>query len=91
MYLLEARPHVVGERGVRADHDLDGGRESMAARRVDLPLEDGRHQFADGRALRGRVGDHLGNYRAKPLVQGSKRRIVQLANLDTPAKKTGCG
>jgi hypothetical protein len=78
------------ERGIRADHALDGGRESIARPAVELPLEDRRYQFADGGALRGRVADHLRNYRAEPFVQGSKRRIVRLPDLDPFAKKAGC-
>ena len=91
VYLLEARLHVVGERGVRADHAFDGALEPIAVRAVEMPLEDRRHQFADGGALRWRVGDHLRNYHAEPLVQGSKRRIVPVADLDARTKKAVCG
>jgi hypothetical protein len=90
VYVPKARRNVMDERGVRADHALDGGRESIACRAVELPLEYRRYQFDDGRALRQRVADHLRNYRAEPFVQGSKRRIVRLPDLDTFAKKARC-
>jgi hypothetical protein len=78
------------ERGVRTDHALDGRRESIPCRAVELPLEDRRYQFADGGALRQRVADHLRDHRAEPFVQDSKRRIVRLPDLDAFAKKARC-
>lgn len=87
VYLLETRLHVVGERGVRTDHARDAGPEPTAVRAVHLPLEDGRNQFADGAALRGRVGEHLRNYGAEPFVHGSQGRIVRAADLHALAKK----
>jgi hypothetical protein len=90
VHVPEARLRVMGERGVRADDALDGGPESIACRALELPLEDRRHQLADGGALRRRVAEHLRNYGAEPFVQGSKRRIVRLPDLDAFAKKAGC-
>lgn len=91
VHVPEARQRVVGERAVFADHAGDRGRESILRRGVELPLEDRRYQFADGAALRRRVAEHLRDHRTEPFVQGGKRRIVRLPDLDALSEKPDRG